>query len=319
MSVVGTDIYEAVRLIREGDVVAIPTETVYGLAADAENEKAIERVFAIKGRPRKNPLIVHLAEGMPLSNWVSEIPDKAELLMKAFWPGPLTLVLPRAQAVSSMITSGRDTVAIRIPAHRMTRELLRAFGGALVAPSANPSNYISPTTAEHVSAQLGKQIPYVLDGGPCMKGLESTIIAFPDGIPTLLRYGSISKEEIEAVIGPLATYTQSSDIPAAPGMMKKHYSPRTPLLLVDDIVDAIENAQGAIGILCHSPKEFADSKVLFKETLSRIGDIQEAAKELYSAMHRLDRRGLDVILAERFPDEGLGKAINDRLERAAHD
>lgn len=318
MSRIGNDIHEAVRLLKQGELVAIPTETVYGLAADASNEEAIERIFTVKGRPKKNPLIVHLADGMPLSDWVTELPTEAERLMTAFWPGPLTLVLQKSRKVSSMITASRDTVAIRIPAHRMTQELLKEFGGPLVAPSANPSNYISPTTAEHVADQLGNLISYVLDGGPCEKGLESTIIAFPDGVPTLLRYGAIPKEAIEAAIGPVAAYIRSSDAPAAPGMMKKHYSPRTRFLLVDDLPKALEEAEGAIGILSPKLLEVAGDKQLHQECLSVSGDAQEAAKELYAAMHRLDAKGLDVIIAERFPDEGIGRAINDRLERAAH-
>lgn len=293
-------------------IVAIPTETVYGLAANAFDESAVLKVFEAKQRPSFDPLIVHVGSLGDACSVVRELPPGAEALMHAFWPGPLTLVLPKRAEVPDVVTSGLDTVGVRMPAHPLTRALLARLGFPLAAPSANPFGYVSPTTAQHVAEQLGERIPYILDGGPCAVGVESTILGWEDGRWVLYRPGGIALEDIEAVIGSVAQAVKQV-LPAAPGMLESHYAPRKPVHVGD--IDALLRrfAGRRIGIISFR-QEHPGHRC---EVLSERGDLAEAARNLFAVLRDLDASECAVILAERFPDEGLGRAINDRLRRAA--
>ncbi len=303
-------ITRAADIIRRGGLVAFPTETVYGLGADALNAVAAAGIFEAKGRPRFDPLIVHIAgtDALPL---LAERPHPlAEKLIAAFWPGPLTVVLPKSAAVPDIVTAGLGTVALRMPAHPIARELIALSGTPIAAPSANPFGFISPTTAEHVERQLGDRVEMILDGGPCAVGVESTIIAFGDTGPRLLRPGGLALEEIEAIIGPVATsHTPGVE---APGQLSSHYSPRTPVVILDGTVVA---AEGAAYLAFREPP--AGGSYAKVEVLSPRGDLREAAARVFSALHSLDASGAPVIIAEPVPETGLGLAIMDRLRRAA--
>ena len=309
---IGDDVAHAAELLREGGIVAIPTETVYGLAANAFDEAAVLKVFEVKQRPSFDPLIVHIGKREDVQRVVKELPPGAEALMDAFWPGPLTLVLPKQDIVPDLVTSGLDTVGVRMPAHPLALELLRSLDFPLAAPSANPFGYVSPTTAQHVADQLGDRIPYILDGGPCIVGVESTIVGLDDGRWVLYRPGGIAVERIEEVIGRVAV-TMKKVMPVAPGMLESHYAPRKPVHVGDVITLSQQHKSKRIGMI--SFRE--DHDVHCCEVLSSSGDLSEAARHLFSALRTLDASDCDVILAERFPDEGLGRAINDRLRRAA--
>lgn len=307
----------AVDFLTKNQVVAIPTETVYGLAGNIFSEEAIVSIYETKQRPHYNPLIVHVADIEALQDLVTTIPDKARLLADRFWPGPMTLVLKKNASVPDRLTAGKDTVAVRIPNHPVTLKLLRALPFPIAAPSANPFNRISPTTAEHVYQYFNTKIPMILKGGPCKKGMESTIIGFEKNEPVIYRLGSLSIEDIENVVGPIPIKNKKEKTPDAPGMLKKHYAPITPSILVDNISDILSDYKNqTIGVLT-----FTDSidapQVTHQEVLSSQGDFKEASSRLYSALHRLDASGVDLILMERLPDRDLGRAINDRLERAA--
>ena len=312
MAIIGNDIRAAADLLLRGELVAIPTETVYGLAANAFGPEAVLRIFRVKQRPAFDPLIVHVHDRAQVEQAVSHIPPEAEALMDTFWPGPLTLVMPKSHRVPDIVTSGLDTVGVRMPAHPMALELLRSLDFPLAAPSANPFGYVSPTTARHVADQLGEKIPYVLDGGACTVGVESTIIGWEDGLPVLYRPGGLSLEAIEAVIGAVRPQVKHV-LPVAPGMIESHYAPRKPLIVGD--VDALtsEHAGKSIGVIA-CDRHYDVQRC---ETLSLSGDLNEAARNLFAAMRSLDGSDVDVILAEAFPNEGLGRAINDRLRRAA--
>lgn len=310
--VIGDDVAHAAELLRAGAIVAIPTETVYGLAANAFDEAAVLKVFEAKQRPSFDPLIVHIGKREDVHRVVKELPPGAEALMDAFWPGPLTLVLPKQSVVPDLVTSGLDTVGVRMPAHPLALELLRALDVPLAAPSANPFGYVSPTTAQHVADQLGERIPYILDGGPCSVGVESTIVGWDDGRWVLYRPGGIAVERIEEIIGRVDVAVKKV-LPAAPGMLESHYAPRK-LVHVGDVLALMQQHTGArVGVI--SLRERYDAHHC--EVLSPNGDLSEAARHLFSALRSLDSSDCDVILAERFPDEGLGRAINDRLRRAA--
>ncbi len=312
MSLIGTDVGRAAQLLSAGEVVAIPTETVYGLAANAFDDAAVLKVFAAKQRPSFDPLIVHIARKEDVHRVVRELPPGAQALIDAFWPGPLTLVLPKRAEVPDVVTSGLDTVGVRMPRHPLTRALLERLEFPLAAPSANPFGYVSPTTAQHVADQLGDRIPYILDGGPCTVGVESTIIGWEHDRWVLYRPGGIALEAIEAVIGSVAQAVKQV-LPAAPGMLESHYAPRKPVHVGE--IDALQRrfAGSRIGIISFR-KEYPGHRC---EVLSERGDLAEAARNLFSALRELDSSDCDVILAERFPEEGLGRAINDRLRRAA--
>lgn len=316
MSIISTDISKAVELLTAEELVAIPTETVYGLAGNIYSETAIKAIFETKQRPFFNPLIVHISSVEVLPDIVNAIPEKAKLLADAFWPGPLTLVLPKHTNIPDLITAGKDTVAVRIPNHPTTLELLQRLDFPLAAPSANPFGSISPTTAQHVNDYFEHNIQMVLDGGPCQRGIESTIIGFEDNEPIIYRLGSTSIEAIETVVGSISVKNKKEIAPDAPGMLERHYAPSTPTILVNNISEAIEKHQDKrIGVLAFQ-KEAIHESVVFQVILSESNDLQEAASKLYDALHQLDKQDLDMIIAERFPDFGLGKSINDRLQRA---
>lgn len=304
----------AARVLRAGGLVAFPTETVYGLGADAQDVLAVARIFEVKRRPRFDPLIVHLPSDERVESVVAEFPEVARRLAANFWPGPLTLVFPKNAGVPDIVTAGLPTVAVRVPDHPLALQFLSMADVPVAAPSANLFGHASPTTAQHVREQLGDDIDFVLDGGPCRVGIESTIVSVVGGRPALLRPGGVALEDIEEVAGPLARPSMVTDRPASPGQLRHHYAPRTPLVLHDPS-DRVP-ARGRIGLLAfqapQDPERFAALEVL-----SPSGDMREAAANLFAAIHRLDAAHLDLILAEPVPDRGLGVAINDRLSRAS--
>lgn len=310
---IGTDTDEAAYHLKRGGLVAIPTETVYGLAANALEARSVVKIFEAKNRPGFDPLIVHIGRLEQIFELARSFPREAARLTEKFWPGPLTIILKKRSIIPELVTSGLDTVGIRMPSHELTQELLEKLPFPLAAPSANPFGYISPTSAEHVAAQLGDKVDYILDGGVCSVGVESTIISFEEKVPEILRLGGLEVDEIRRYVKNFKIRTASSDNPAAPGMLTGHYSPRTPLV-IGDINDL--------------RKKYSDKKVCFLsfstnyfeiegEILSKKGNLNEAARNLFAAMRRLDASDCEVILAESFPEKGLGMAINDRLRRAA--
>lgn len=317
MATIGTDIKEAARLLQAGQLVAIPTETVYGLAANAFSEAAVVKIFEAKDRPAFDPLIVHTHSVTEFSRIAVSIPDMAYQLAEAFMPGPLTLILPKAAQVPLLVTSGNDSVGLRIPNHPLTLQLLRELDFPLAAPSANPFGYVSPTTAQHVEQQLGRRIPYILDGGACTVGIESTIISLAGGQVQVLRLGGLALEEIEQVLGrPVDRVQTSSSNPLAPGMLSSHYAPRKKVVL-GQLSELLEQYAGrTVGVLAFSGT-FAAVPASHQVALSPAGDVREAAQHLFSALRYLDAQPVEVILAEYVPEVGLGRAVNDRLRRAA--
>ena len=310
------EIQKAANSLKEGNVVAIPTETVYGLAANAFNEDAVRKIFEIKGRPLFNPLIIHIKSLAFLEQLVYNIPPKALQLAHHFWPGSLTLILPKKEIVPNIITAGKNTVAVRVPNHPVTLALLNALDFPLAAPSANPFGTISPTEAKHVTDYFKEKIPMVLDGGICQNGIESTIIGFEFDEPVLYRLGSITVEEIEKIVGKITIKNKKEVAPDAPGMLSKHYAPKTKTFLETDINAFLKkHPNKKIGILLFNQR-IENNEFIHQQILSENGNFKQAAVNLYSAMHRLDKLGLDLIVAERFPEIDLGKSINDRLERA---
>ena len=316
MSIISTDLSKAVELLNNEELVAIPTETVYGLAGNIFSEKAVKAIFETKERPFFNPLIVHIPNIDYLETIVEAIPEKAKLLAEAFWPGPITLVLKKKSIIPDLITGGKDTVAVRIPNHPTTLELLNQLEFPLAAPSANPFNRISPTKAEHVESYFKDKIKMVLDGGACKSGIESTIIGFENGEPIIYRLGSTSIEAIEAVVGTIEIKNKKEVAPDAPGMLERHYAPKTKTILTSHLKEAVEaNKNLRIGLLTYNDI-LNDDAIHFKIVLSEGKNLEEAASKLYDALHQLDQQDLDLIIAERLPDYGLGKSINDRLTRA---
>ena len=311
-----TNIKKAKQVLLKNELIALPTETVYGLAGNAFSEIAIKKIFALKKRPFYNPLIVHLKSAACIGDVAKEIPESASLLADKFWPGPLTLVLKKQEHISDLITAGKKTVAVRVPNHPLALALLDTLEFPLVAPSANPFGSISPTSAGHVFNYFGEELEVILDGGECEKGLESTIIGFENEQPVLYRLGSIAIEDIEKIVGKLSITTTNDKSPSAPGMLSRHYAPKTETYLTNDISELLKSFEGKkIGLLLFK-NQLQNKSIIHQEILSKSGDFTEAAKNLYAAMHRLDQSKLDVIIAERVPDEGLGKTINDKLERA---
>jgi L-threonylcarbamoyladenylate synthase len=308
-------IADAARLIRAGELVAFPTETVYGLGADATNERAVAKIFEAKGRPHFNPLISHVPDAATAQRYV-EWSDTADKLAAAFWPGPLTLVLPRTKGstIALLTTAGLDSVAIRAPAHPMALELMRAAGCPIAAPSANRSGAISPTRAEHVAESLGARVSLILDGGPCAVGVESTVLDLTTERPILLRPGGATREAIEAVIGPIGL---SDALPTgdtarkSPGQLASHYAPSRPVRLEVTTVAANE------GLLAFGPSPLPGARMTLN--LSPTGDLTEAAANLFAQMRALDRPEIRRIAVMPIPQTGLGLAINDRLRRAAAD
>lgn len=310
------DVYQAAEIIKRGGLVVFPTETVYGLGADVFQPMAVARVFEVKKRPFFDPLIVHVANGKDLERLVIEIPPHARKLIERFWPGPLTVVLPKKEEVPDIVTAGLPTVAVRMPRHPIAIELIELARSPIVGPSANPFGYLSPTTAVHVQEQLGRQVDLILDGGPCEVGVESTIISFSEKEPRLLRPGGVPLEEIESMIGRVEMGGRIGEKPSAPGMFPRHYAPRTPILL-DWPEKKLDGYRGKkIGFLLFK-KQNSFPKFHPVEVLSKKGDLREAAANLFSAIRRLDALNLDFILAESIPETGLGLAIMDRLRRAS--
>lgn len=318
-AVVGKDLAKAGELIRKGRLVAFPTETVYGLGANALDPQAVAKIFEAKGRPHFDPLIVHVGTTRDLELLVATFPEMANPLAERFWPGPLTLVLPKTSRVPDLVTSGLPTVAVRIPRHSMAQKLLEAAGVPIAAPSANRFGRLSPTRAEHVLEQLGERIDYILDGGPTEVGVESTVLDLTTTPPRLLRPGGIALEDLEELLGEIETAPEvrEGETPAAPGMLTKHYAPRTRVVVIDSLEDLPANrAQSAL--LTLAPVSDADKAgFLTVETLSPTGDLREAATKFFATMRQLDDAGAEQIVALRFPNRGLGRALNDRLERAA--
>ncbi len=305
---------EAIKVLNNNGIVAIPTETVYGLAGNIYSEKAIKSIFEIKQRPFFNPLIVHISSLQKLADVAINVPEMAYTLASVFWPGPLTLVLDKHPNVPLLVTGGKNTVAVRVPNHPISLALLNQLDFPLAAPSANLFGQLSPTCAAHVLAGFKTNTPLILDGGVCQSGVESTIIGFENKQPIIYRLGAIALEDIENVVGKINLATHNNTEPNAPGMLSKHYAPRTKLIVTDSITDAIYNHNHLkIGLLLFSNKIVYD--LPYQEILSTSGNLVEAASNLYAALHRLDNLGLDIIIAEKLPNSGLGNTINDRLER----
>lgn len=314
---IGTDIAVASELLNSGQVIGFPTETVYGLAGNAFNEKAILEIFKVKNRPKFDPLIVHTHSLEEVDRLVSEIPEKASILAKSFWPGPLTLLLNKQLSIPDLVTSGLDTVAIRIPNHPLALALLRSLSFPLAAPSANPFGYVSPTNALHVANQLGSKIPYILDGGACNVGLESTIIGFEGEEPIIYRLGGKKKEDIEQLIGPVKVLLNKSSNPVAPGMLKSHYAPRKSVLIGDIEKMVLANKNKQIGIISFK-NDYQYLNPTKQIILSPEGATDEAAKHIFASLRAMDEAiDCEIIVAELLPEKGLGRAINDRLDRAS--
>jgi len=314
-TIIGTDINLAQQFLEQGNVIGIPTETVYGLAGNALNEEAVLKIFSVKNRPYFDPLIVHTHSLDEVIKYTQQVPQRALDLMEAFMPGPLTVLLPRQSCIPDLVTSGLETVAVRIPNHPLTLSLLQQLAFPLAAPSANPFGYISPTTSYHVYDQLHGRIPYILEGGATEIGVESTIVGFENNQVVVYRLGGLAIEEIERVVGKVLVQTNTSSDPKSPGMLKSHYAPRKRLVLTDAF-DITDDELSRVGVIAW------DKKVLgvpdhHQIVLSEKGSLKEAAKHLFAAMRTLDETDVDYIIAVRVPDVGLGRAINDRLKRAA--
>jgi L-threonylcarbamoyladenylate synthase len=316
----GSDVSRAIAVLGGGGLVAFPTETVYGLGADARADAAVGRIFAVKGRPRAHPLIVHLADAGQLDAWAVDVPDAARRLARAAWPGPLTMILRKAAGVAAAATGGGDTIGLRVPAHPVARALLAGFGGGIAAPSANRFGAVSPTTADHVARDLGDDVDYVLDGGPCDVGVESTIVDLSRGGAVLLRPGGLARAAIEAITGPLAAADR--DAPAAPGTLASHYAPRAEVIAVspDEVPAAVAGARGARIAVLAPAAAFAGWPGLVGGAVAAWplpDDAAGMARALYAALRDLDAAGIDVVIAALPPAAGLGEAVGDRLRRAA--
>jgi L-threonylcarbamoyladenylate synthase len=327
---IGTSVQAAAQYLRSGQLVAVPTETVYGLAGNAMRPEVLAQIFEVKSRPTFDPLIVHGANREALAPLVTSWPDEALRLADAFWPGPLTLVLPRTHLVPDLVTAGLETVAVRVPDHPMMQALLQSLDFPLAAPSANPFGYISPTTATHVHDQLGRLIPYILDGGPCHVGLESTIVSVIPGQPLrLLRRGGLASEAIERIVGPLASATDAGQAlaqlhPQAPGQLVSHYAPRTRLRVGswaqrEELFPLVPAQQlGYLAFDTLIDKRFESEPLPGGQlVLTSAGNLTKAAQNLFASMRQIDALGLAGIIAQPAPNQGLGLAINDRLRRAS--
>jgi len=313
-AVIGTDLKLAADFLKQGKLVSIPTETVYGLAANAFNTEAVLSVFKAKDRPQFDPLIVHTHHIDEVKKFAI-IPNELLSIAENLWPGPLTLLVPKKEIINPIITAGSDLVAIRIPNHALTLELLKTLPFPLVAPSANPFGYVSPTTAQHVYNNLADKIDYILDGGACQMGIESTIIGFNDGHIVVNRLGSISNEKIAELTNlTIIQKTQNNSNPAAPGMLDKHYSPRVKLKIVDGF-SKINTVQPYA--LIHFG--MINQNAQYSLQLSANRDIDDAAKNLFSILRELDTLPITEAYIQLLPENGLGKAINDRLKRASQD
>jgi len=315
---ISDNISQAAHFLKIGKAVAIPTETVYGLAANIYNEQAIRSIFELKERPLNNPLIVHIHSFDQLEEIAVDIPGVAYQLAKTFWPGPLTLVLDKNPSIPDVITANKPTVGIRMPNHPVTLELLKSIDFPLAAPSANPFKRISPTNPERVFEYFENKLPFILNGGECENGIESTIIGFREGKPIIYRLGALAQNKIEEITGKIEVLNSDNEAPDAPGMLDKHYSPRTKLILTENMEEEIRRNGGKkIGLLSFN---FFDSQelVLAHKILSVTSNLDEAAHNLYEYLQELDQLDLEVIIAEMMPKKALGNSINDRLKRASH-
>ncbi len=325
---IGTDIEAAAQLLQAGKLVAFPTETVYGLGGHALQPNAVARIFEAKDRPHFDPLIVHVAKAEDVQSLIAgDISPLAQTLMQHFWPGPLTLVFPKSEIVPDLVTSGLPSVAVRIPDHPVAQELLQRVAGPVAAPSANPFGQLSPTSASHVENQLGNKVDYIVDGGPCRVGVESTVLQLPEStddsnaMPRLLRFGGVTAEEIKNVVGEIEIPSEKQHPVAvaqpAPGMLPKHYAPRTQLVLTSDEPQSAAGQRiGRLFFDQAQADEFAGAADVV-EVLSPGSDLVEAASRFFATLRQLDDANVDLIVAYPFPEEGLGRALNDRLRRAA--
>jgi L-threonylcarbamoyladenylate synthase len=332
------DIAEAVRVLRGGGLVAFPTETVYGLGADASRDDAAAKIFKVKGRPAAHPLIVHLPSDSRIEGWATDIPDAAQRLAKKAWPGPLTMILKRGPRVSLATTGGGETVGIRVPSHPMAQQLLHAFGGGIAAPSANRFGAVSPTSADHVAADLGQDIDYLLDGGPCSVGVESTIIDMSRGRPVLLRPGGMTREAIEKLMGE-TLLEPDEDAPAAPGTLASHYAPHADVIAVEphEVPETVQRVAAELAENSTMPSGRIKRATMVRERIAVLApasefpawgplaatpyplpdDLPGMARKLYAALRDLDVMGVEVVVATLPPAVGLGEAVGDRLRRAA--
>jgi L-threonylcarbamoyladenylate synthase len=318
MALLGQDIAQAATFLRAGELVAIPTETVYGLAANAFDAMAVAKIYEAKKRPQFNPLIIHTDSLEKLQSFGIHLPSSALRLAAHFSPGPLTYVVPTSNIIPDIVTAGTNAVAVRIPNHALTLSLLAQLDFPLAAPSANPSGFVSPTTAQHVAAQLGNEVAYILDGGAASVGVESTIISFLEPKAEILRFGGLALEDIETQIGEVKIPSKGfSDNPVAPGMLARHYATRHPILLGNVSERLKPYAPNDVAVISFRQKydQIPDNQSF---ALSPKGNLAEAASQLFATMRQADALDIKVILAEIFPDEGLGRAINDRLKRAAY-
>jgi L-threonylcarbamoyladenylate synthase len=313
---IGDDIQIAAEWLKKDLPVAVPTETVYGLAANAFSETAVAKVFEAKNRPYFDPLIIHISKDDDIEKYADYVPPLARKLTTQFWPGPLTIILPKKDTVPDIVTAGQSTVGIRMPNHSLIQQLLSILPFPLAAPSANPFGYVSPTSAQHVADQLGDKIPYILDGGLCAVGLESTIIGFEGDTPLIYRLGGIAIEEIEAITGKIKLQINQSSNPTAPGQLKSHYAPGKPVVL-GDIDSLLSEYSGTKAAIISFQKSYLGNNVLQNWVLSAEGDLTEAAVNLFRVLREADQSNAEIIFAEIFPETGLGRAINDRLNRAS--
>lgn len=316
--VTGAELTAAVATLHGGGLVAFPTETVYGLGADASNPDAVRRLFKVKGRPADHPVIVHLGDAAALDDWSAAISPEARKLADAYWPGPLTLVVARSPHVLDAVTGGHDRVGLRVPDQPIALALLRAFGGGVAAPSANRFGRVSPTTAEDVRGDLGEDVDVLLDGGPCRVGIESTIVDCSGTEPTLLRLGGVPREEIEALLGLSVAVRAGGETPA-PGTLSSHYSPAATVVVVEhSAIAARATSLLAVGkrvaLLALTPPGGLPAGLVVLEPPVDVG---EYAQVLYARLREADRQGIDVVLAVTPPDAGVGAAVTDRLTRAA--
>lgn len=316
-TITGTDIDAAAQLLANGELVSIPTETVYGLAANALNEDAVLKIYEVKQRPQFNPLIVHVASWQQALFYVKNIPAKAQLLAQKFWPGPLTLLLEKQDTIPDLVTAGSNRVALRIPNHPLTLALLQQLDFPVAAPSANPSGYVSPTSAQHVLQNLNAKIPYILDGGECHVGVESTIVGWDkDEDPVIYRLGGIPTEAIEEVLNQKVTLNKTiTENPDVPGQLKSHYATHTPLHMgvMEELLRQFEDEKIVlINFKTYHPDLPKEQQLI----LAPSGTLEEAAKNLFKILRQADAMHATVVLTEPLPKNGLGAAINDRLERA---
>jgi len=312
----GTDINKAAELLINGELVAIPTETVYGLAGNALSGIVVKKIFEAKQRPFNNPLIVHISGIEKLSSIVKNVPDIALTLLQTFSPGPLTIILPKKDVIPDFVTANSSHVAVRIPNHGLCLDLLKRLPFPLAAPSANKFTGISPTDPSHVFSQLSGEIPYILDGGPCNNGIESTIVGFEDDTILVYRLGAITMEKI-LQIHPHVKLANDHKVIHSPGMMKHHYAPKTPLILTENIESTIRLYDNKKIAVLYFKTPALKLSTAYEKVLSANGNLTEAAANLYKALYELDKEKPDIIIAEKLPNIGLGQSINDRLTRAA--